>query len=61
MNEGHFGSSWNSQHYWNQGDTWDRSVQGFTFQKVYNSVGPYPSGIPDVTLQNFATFNGPLE
>ena len=59
VNEGHFGASWNSQHYWNQGNTWDRSVQGFTFAKVYNSVGPYPNGIPDVTLQNFATFNGP--
>jgi len=59
VNEGHFGASWNSQHYWNQGDTWDRTVQGFAFQKVYNSVGPYPNGIPDVTLQSFATFNGP--
>jgi hypothetical protein len=61
VNEGHFGASWNSQHYWNQGDTWDRSVEGFTFQKVYNSVGPYPNGIPDVTLQSFATFNGPAK
>jgi len=59
INDGHVGASWNSQHYWNQGDTWLRSTQGFQFPKVYNSVGPYPNGIPNVTLQNFATFNGP--
>jgi hypothetical protein len=49
VNEAHFGASWNSQHYWNQGDTWQRSTQGFTFQRVFNTVGPYVDGIPDVS------------
>jgi len=50
VNEAHLGSSWNSQHYWNQGDTWKRSFQGFAFQRVFNSVGPYVDGIPDVSF-----------
>jgi hypothetical protein len=50
VNEAHIGASWNSQHYWNQGNTWQRSTQGFAFQRVYNSVGPYVDGIPDVSF-----------
>jgi hypothetical protein len=50
VNEARLGASWNSQHYWNQGDTWKRSYQGFTFQRVYNSVGAYVDGIPDVSF-----------
>lgn len=59
INEVHAGASWNSQHYWNQGDTWQRSTQGFQFQRLYNSVGAYPNGIPDVTITSFAAWNGP--
>jgi hypothetical protein len=50
VNEAHLGSSWNSQHYWNQGETWKRSFQGFTFQRLYNTVGPYVDGIPNVSF-----------
>ena len=59
INEARVGASWNSQHYWNQGDTWQRTVQGFTFQRVFNSVGPYVNGIPDVSITSFANWDGP--
>jgi hypothetical protein len=59
VNEAHVGGSWNEQRYQNLGDSWQRSTMGFTFQRVYNSVGPYASGIPDVTVQNFEQWKGP--
>ena len=59
VNEIHFGASWNGQRYQNLGDSWQRSTQGFTFQRVYNSVGPYAAGIPDVNVQNFEQWKGP--
>ncbi len=59
VNEVHFGASWNGQRYQNLGDSWERSTQGFTFQRIYNSVGPYANGIPDVTVQNFEQWKGP--
>lgn len=59
INEVHFGSAWNSQHYWNQGDTWTRTAQGFQFPRVFNSVGPYVNGIPDVSITSFASWKGP--
>jgi hypothetical protein len=61
INEAHFGASWNSQHYWNQGDTWTRTAQGFQFQRVFNNVGPYVNGIPDVTITSFASITGPAK
>jgi hypothetical protein len=61
INEAHFGSSWNSQHYWNQGDTWERTTQGFTFPRVFNNVGPYVNGIPDVTITSFGSITGPAK
>jgi hypothetical protein len=59
INEVRVGAAWNSQHYWNQGDTWTRTAQGFTFPRVYNSVGPYVNGIPDVSITSFASWKGP--
>ncbi|HLK65576.1 MAG TPA: carboxypeptidase regulatory-like domain-containing protein [Bryobacteraceae bacterium] len=59
VNDAHVGASWNGQRYWNQGDSYQRSFMGFTFPKVYNSVGPYPNGIPDVNVQNFEQWKGP--
>ncbi len=59
VNEAHFGGSWNGQRYWNQGNAWQRSTYGFTFQRVLNPVGPYVTGIPDVTVQNFEQWKGP--
>jgi hypothetical protein len=59
INEVHAGAAWNSQHYWNQGDTWKRSTEGFKFPRVYNSAGPYPDGIPDLSITSFASWKGP--
>jgi hypothetical protein len=59
VNEVHAGASWNGQRYWNVGDSWQRSSMGFSFQRVYNSVGAYASGIPDVNVQNFEQWKGP--
>lgn len=59
VNEAHIGGSWNSQHYWNLGDLWERSTEGFTFPRVYNSIGPYVNGIPDFTITSFAGVKGP--
>jgi hypothetical protein len=61
INDAHIGASWNSQHYWNQGDTWTRSAQGFTFNRVFNNFGPYVNGIPDGTITSFASWNGPAK
>ncbi len=59
VNELHFGASWNGQRYENLGDSWKRSTMGFTFQRIYNSIGPYSTGIPDVNVQNFEQWKGP--
>jgi hypothetical protein len=59
VNEAHLGASWNGQRYLNQGDTWFRSTQGFAFQRVLNTAGPYANGIPDVTITSFAGWDGP--
>src|SRR5581483_9653248 len=59
VNTAHIGASWNGQRYVNQGDSWQRSTQGFNFQKVYNTIGEYPNGIPDVSITSFASWDGP--
>jgi hypothetical protein len=59
VNEARVGSSWNGQRYQNLGDAWQRSAYGFTFQRLYNSIGPYATGIPDVNVQNFEQWKGP--
>jgi hypothetical protein len=59
VNEAHLGASWSGQRYWNQGDTWLRSTQGFSFQRVYNGVGAYPNGIPSGSITGFAGWDGP--
>jgi hypothetical protein len=58
VNEVHAGASWNGQRYWNVGP-YQRSDYGFQFQRVYNSVGAYPNGVPDVNIQNFEQWKGP--
>jgi hypothetical protein len=59
VNEAHLGASWNGQRYLNQGDTWLRSTQGFTFNRVLNPTGPYANGIPEVSITSFAGWYGP--
>jgi hypothetical protein len=61
VNEGHIGFSASGQHYWNQGDTWERTTQGFTFQRIFNNAGPYVNGIPDGTITSYASWNGPAK
>ncbi len=59
VNEAHIGASWNGQRYFNQGDTWLRSTQGFTFNRVFDTIGQYSNGIPDVSITGFAGAQGP--
>jgi hypothetical protein len=59
VNEAHIGASWNGQRYYNQGDSWLRSTQGFTFQRVLNTIGAYANGIPDVSITGFSGWDGP--
>ncbi len=59
VNEAHIGASWNGQRYQNLGTSWERSTQGFTFQRIFSSQGAYPQGIPDVNIQNFQQWKGP--
>ncbi len=62
VNQVNLGASWNSQHYLDQGNTWTRTYQGFQFQRIYNSVGPYTDGIPDASsVTTFATWDGPAK
>jgi hypothetical protein len=59
INEAKINSSWNGQRTPLQGDAWKRETYGFQFPRVYGGNGLYSTGIPDVTVQNFASFNGP--
>ena len=59
VNEAHLGASWNSQHYWNQGTSWERTTEGYQFQRVFNSVGPYVNGLPDMSITSFTGWTGP--
>jgi hypothetical protein len=36
-----------------------RSTYGFAYNKLFPGAGPYPLGIPYVTIQNYASFQGP--
>jgi hypothetical protein len=59
VNEAHIGASYNRQAYINQGDTWERSTEGFTFQRVFNNSGQWVNGIPDVSVTGLAGWTGP--
>ncbi len=52
-------TSWNSQRTPLQGDAWQRSTYGFQFPRTYGGNGLYNTGMPDVTVNSFASFNGP--
>ncbi len=54
VNEVHLGASWNGQRYENLGNTWTRTDEGYTFQRVYNSQGAWTNGIPQVAITSFA-------
>ena len=59
VNEAHLGASWNGQRYQNLGDSWQRTAEGFTFQRIYNSQGQWANGVPTVSISNFTGWTGP--
>jgi hypothetical protein len=59
VNEVHLGASWNGQNYQNLGQTWTRSDEGFTFQRIFNSQGAWSNGIPQVSISNFGGWDSP--
>lgn len=58
VNEAKFNYSGNGQIIPPVGDTWKRSTYGFVFPQIYSGGGNYPDSIPDVSIQNYAGFNG---
>ncbi len=62
VNEFKVNTSWNGQRTPLVGDAWQRATYGFQFPLLNGTksgLGPYPNGIPDVTINSFASFNGP--
>jgi hypothetical protein len=59
VNEAKLNVSWNGQRTPLQGDAWKRATYGFTFPRVFGGNGLYSDGMPDVTVNGFASFNGP--
>jgi hypothetical protein len=59
VNEAKISTSWNGQRTPLQGTAWMRSTYGFQFPRLFGGNGPYSEGIPDVTINGFASFNGP--
>ena len=59
INQATVNFSWVSQNIPPYGVNWERSTYGFQFAKLFPGAGPYPNGIPYVTIQNFASFQGP--
>ncbi|MCL4401376.1 MAG: carboxypeptidase regulatory-like domain-containing protein, partial [Acidobacteria bacterium] len=59
INEAKLNASWNGQRTPLEGDAWQRSKYGFQFPLLYGGNGPYPTGIPDVTINGFTGYRGP--
>jgi hypothetical protein len=58
INEAKFNTSWNGQRIPPVGEFWKRETYGFTYPKLF-SGGRFNNGIPNTTITNFASFNGP--
>lgn len=58
VNEAHINATWVSQHILPAGNTWQRSTYGFQFPQLYPG-GWFPDGIPQVSIVNYANFQGP--
>jgi len=58
INEARANSTWVSQHILPAGNTWQRSTYGFTYPQLYPG-GWFPDGIPQVSVTNYANFQGP--
>ncbi|HZF38106.1 MAG TPA: carboxypeptidase regulatory-like domain-containing protein, partial [Blastocatellia bacterium] len=61
INEAKASASWNSQRVPPVGDAWKRDTYGFTFQQLFLNGGPFENGIPDVSINGFAGWNGPAQ
>jgi hypothetical protein len=59
INEAKLATSWNGQRTPLEGNNWDRATYGFQFPRIFGGNGLYSTGIPDVTITSFASFNGP--
>src|SRR5439155_4806481 len=59
LNEAKINTAWNGQRTPLEGENWKRSTFGFQFPLVFGGNGPYPTGIPDINVNGFATYNGP--
>src|ERR1019366_5853238 len=58
VNEVRANATWVSQHILPAGNTWQRSTYGFQFPQLYPG-GWFPDGIPQVSVTNYANFQGP--
>ena len=58
VNEFKFNYSGNGQVIPPVGDAWKRDTYGFTFPQLYAGGGEYDNSIPNVDIQNYATFRG---
>ncbi len=58
INEVRGNATWVSQHILPAGNTWQRSTYGFQFPQLYPG-GWFPDGIPQVSVTNYANFQGP--
>jgi hypothetical protein len=58
INEVRANATWVSQHILPAGNTWQRSTYGFTYPQLYPG-GWFPDGIPQVSVTNYANFQGP--
>ncbi len=64
VNEFKFNSSWNGQRIPMVGEAWKRSTYGLEFPLIFNASsweGAGSDGMPDVTISNFASMNGPRQ
>jgi hypothetical protein len=59
INEARYNIAFNGQKITMYGDTWQRSDYGFKFPLIYGGDGEYPTGIPNVAVNGFASFYGP--
>jgi len=58
INEAKVNASWNGQRIPPVGEFWKRATYGFTYPQLF-SGGRFDEGIANVTITNFASFNGP--
>lgn len=58
INEAKINASWNGQRVPPVGEFWKRDTFGFTYPQLF-SGGRFDNGIPNTTVNGFASFNGP--